>query len=128
MDIGTTLITGIAQGGPIAVLAAFALWLWFKQQSKAKGGEVPTRENGTPLSWADPASERAIKELPDLIRAGNETGKSQLKQTQEMNLCLARLADFDAKLLDAAERGLADHGSARESMNQILFHVQNTPK
>ena len=102
------MISGLVQGGPLAVLAAFGLWLWFRQQSKASSKPpvtdtaqvVPCRANGTPLTWADPDVEAAMKVLPDLIRAGNTTSREQLKQTQSMAAIIATLADLDKQILE----------------------------
>ena len=108
MDVGVELLTGLVQGGPVAILGAFGLWLYFKQQTKTNGKPsvtdtaqvVPHRTNGTPLTWADPAVEDAMKSLPDLIRAGNETSREQLKQSQSMAATTATLVELDKQILE----------------------------
>ena len=138
VDVGTMLITGLAQGGPVSILAALGLYLWSRDKKKngdsssAPPGEapappsVPLRANGTPLTWADVDAEKAIKVLPELIREGNETGRKQLKQTQEMTVCLKALQEFDSQLLAAATAGNLDHQKAQESLDEALYLLQQS--
>ena len=124
----TTLAAAIVAMAYVLVKVIEKLLAHLGKEKITKDNKVPTRENGTPLTWADPASERAIKELPDLMRTSNETGRQMLKETQEMSIYMKRLMDFDEKILAASEKGIADHRKIRESVDETLYLIQQTNK
>ena len=129
MEGDTTLAAAVVAMAYVLVKVIEKLLAHYGKPKDANGEPaVPTRENGTPLTWADPASERAIKELPDLMRTSNETGRQMLKETQEMSIYMKRLMDFDEKILAASEKGIADHRKIRESVDETLYLIQQTNK